>query len=187
MTSPPHDLNGEEPGRNDYRGGRAEIHPHRPGMRGTRRLRSVIHPPTAGRPEQHDLCAAAAEAGTGVISSYSAVIRSPMLWTGSRAVSQSLVTVVARDPPLSRPGGRPAWLSRAQPNEDSVARYSFAHAHDHWHGSRSRPGRGRRHSGLWWQDWAAWADARADRIGPPPMGSERHPALGEAPGECIRS
>jgi len=26
MTSPPHDLNGEEPARNDYRGGRAERH-----------------------------------------------------------------------------------------------------------------------------------------------------------------
>ena len=45
----------------------------------------------------------------------------------------------------------------------------------------------RRHGGLWWQDWAAWADARADRIGPPPpMGSERHRALGEAPGGYIR-
>ncbi len=44
----------------------------------------------------------------------------------------------------------------------------------------------RRHGGLRWQDWAAWADARADRIGPlPPMGSERHLALGEAPGDYI--
>jgi hypothetical protein len=41
-------------------------------MRGTRRLRSVIHPPTAGRPEHHGPCAAAAEASTGVIGSYSA-------------------------------------------------------------------------------------------------------------------
>jgi hypothetical protein len=46
---------------------------HRPGMRGTRWLRSVNHPPTAGRPEQHDQCTAAAEVGTGVISSYSAL------------------------------------------------------------------------------------------------------------------
>jgi hypothetical protein len=43
------------------------------GMRGTRWLRSVIHPPTVGRPEQHDLCAAAAEVGTAVIGSYSAI------------------------------------------------------------------------------------------------------------------
>jgi len=43
------------------------------GMRSTRWLRSVIHPPTAGRPEQHDQCTAAAEVSTGVISSHSAI------------------------------------------------------------------------------------------------------------------
>jgi polyhydroxyalkanoate synthase len=44
-----------------------------------------------------------------------------------------------------------------------------------------------RHSGSWWEDWAAWADARAGDLGPPPpMGSERYPALGEAPGDYVR-
>jgi len=44
-----------------------------------------------------------------------------------------------------------------------------------------------RHDGSWWEDWAAWADARAgDIIAPPPMGSRRHPALGEAPGDYVR-
>jgi polyhydroxyalkanoate synthase subunit PhaC len=44
-----------------------------------------------------------------------------------------------------------------------------------------------RHSGSWWEDWAAWADARAGRLGPPPpMGSERHPVLGAAPGDYVR-
>jgi polyhydroxyalkanoate synthase subunit PhaC len=44
-----------------------------------------------------------------------------------------------------------------------------------------------RHAGSWWEDWAAWADARAGQLGPaPPMGSERHPPLGEAPGDYIR-
>lgn len=41
-------------------------------MRGTTWLRGVIHLPTVGRPEQRDLCAAAAEVGTGVSGSDSA-------------------------------------------------------------------------------------------------------------------
>jgi polyhydroxyalkanoate synthase subunit PhaC len=45
----------------------------------------------------------------------------------------------------------------------------------------------RRHAGSWWEDWAAWADGRAGQlVPPPPLGSERHPALGEAPGAYIR-
>ena len=44
-----------------------------------------------------------------------------------------------------------------------------------------------RHAGSWWEDWAAWADARAgDTAAPPPMGSRRYPALGEAPGDYVR-
>jgi polyhydroxyalkanoate synthase subunit PhaC len=45
-----------------------------------------------------------------------------------------------------------------------------------------------KHGGSWWEDWAAWADGRAGRLGPPPpMGSERYPALAEAPGDYVRS
>jgi polyhydroxyalkanoate synthase len=44
-----------------------------------------------------------------------------------------------------------------------------------------------RHGGSWWEDWAAWADARAgDIVSPPPMGSRRYPALGAAPGGYVR-
>jgi poly[(R)-3-hydroxyalkanoate] polymerase subunit PhaC len=44
-----------------------------------------------------------------------------------------------------------------------------------------------RHDGSWWEDWAAWADARAgDIVVPPPMGSRRYPALCEAPGDYVR-
>jgi len=43
------------------------------------------------------------------------------------------------------------------------------------------------HDGSWWEDWAAWADARAgDIVVPPPMGSRRYPALCEAPGDYVR-
>jgi polyhydroxyalkanoate synthase len=43
------------------------------------------------------------------------------------------------------------------------------------------------HGGSWWQDWAAWASARAgDLVAPPPMGSERYPAVGPAPGDYVR-
>ncbi len=44
-----------------------------------------------------------------------------------------------------------------------------------------------RHDGSWWEDWAAWADARAGNlVASPPMGSRRYPALGEAPGDYVR-
>jgi polyhydroxyalkanoate synthase subunit PhaC len=44
-----------------------------------------------------------------------------------------------------------------------------------------------RHDGSWWEDWARWADTRAGRlIQPPPLGSDRYPALGEAPGDYVR-
>jgi polyhydroxyalkanoate synthase subunit PhaC len=44
-----------------------------------------------------------------------------------------------------------------------------------------------RHVGSWWEDWAAWADARAGGlVSPPSMGSARYPALGPAPGGYIR-
>jgi len=42
------------------------------------------------------------------------------------------------------------------------------------------------HSGSWWEDWARWAGRRAGRrTDPPPMGSERYPAIGDAPGSYI--
>ena len=46
----------------------------------------------------------------------------------------------------------------------------------------------RRHSNSWWEDWASWAAQRAGPVGSPPtMGSERYPALGDAPGEYVRN
>ena len=46
--------------------------------------------------------------------------------------------------------------------------------------------RGTRQAGSWWQDWADWAGARAGGLGPPPpTGSARFPARGDAPGEYV--
>jgi polyhydroxyalkanoate synthase len=43
-----------------------------------------------------------------------------------------------------------------------------------------------RHEGSWWEDWATWAEAHAGgRREPPPMGSDAHPVLGEAPGTYV--
>jgi polyhydroxyalkanoate synthase subunit PhaC len=45
-----------------------------------------------------------------------------------------------------------------------------------------------RHDGSWWEDWATWADARAGKlITPPPMGNQKYPAVGDAPGHYVRS
>jgi polyhydroxyalkanoate synthase len=44
-----------------------------------------------------------------------------------------------------------------------------------------------RHSGSWWEDWAQWGAQRAGELGPPPpMGSDRYPAIDNAPGNYIR-
>jgi polyhydroxyalkanoate synthase len=44
-----------------------------------------------------------------------------------------------------------------------------------------------RHGGSWWEDWARWgADRSGSLQAPPPMGSNRYPALGDAPGDYVR-
>jgi polyhydroxyalkanoate synthase len=73
---------------------------------------------------------------------------------------------------IVNPPGPKAWYEVAQRNPEDAARWREA---------------AEKHSGSWWQDWACWADERAGRLAPaPPMGSERHPALGEAPGDYVR-
>jgi polyhydroxyalkanoate synthase len=38
----------------------------------------------------------------------------------------------------------------------------------------------------WWEDWANWAEEHGgDKIAPPPLGSDNHPALGDAPGTYV--
>jgi len=42
------------------------------------------------------------------------------------------------------------------------------------------------HSGSWWEDWARWGGRRAGRrVEPPPMGSEKYPAIADAPGSYV--
>jgi polyhydroxyalkanoate synthase subunit PhaC len=73
---------------------------------------------------------------------------------------------------IVNPPGPKAWYEVAQQNPEGAAAWREA---------------SERHSGSWWQDWASWADERAGRLGSaPPMGSERYPVLGEAPGDYVR-
>jgi polyhydroxyalkanoate synthase len=38
----------------------------------------------------------------------------------------------------------------------------------------------------WWEEWSRWIDVRAgERVPPPPMGSEKHPPLVDAPGVYV--
>ena len=58
--------------------------------------------------------------------------------------------------------------------------------------TRRRRGRGGsrppRQQGSWWEDWAWWAGERAGgQIEPPAIGSDRHPVLGDGPGEYVRT
>jgi polyhydroxyalkanoate synthase len=44
-----------------------------------------------------------------------------------------------------------------------------------------------RKSGSWWEDWPDWSAGRAGPLGaPPPMGSDRYPPIGDAPGDYLR-
>jgi polyhydroxyalkanoate synthase len=44
-----------------------------------------------------------------------------------------------------------------------------------------------RSSGSWWEDWTDWSSTRAGpMVSPPRIGSQRYPAIGDAPGEYVR-
>jgi polyhydroxyalkanoate synthase len=73
---------------------------------------------------------------------------------------------------IVNPPSPKAWYEVAATNPENAARWRETAA---------------RHDGSWWEDWAAWADTRAGTLtAPPPMGSERYPALAAAPGEYVR-
>ena len=73
---------------------------------------------------------------------------------------------------IVNPPGPRAWHETGEHSPEDPARWRKA---------------AERHDGSWWEDWTRWADARAGRLAaPPPMGSDRYPALGAAPGEYVR-
>jgi len=42
------------------------------------------------------------------------------------------------------------------------------------------------HPVTWWEDWANWIEKRGgDQRTPPPLGSEKFPVLGDAPGTYV--
>ena len=74
---------------------------------------------------------------------------------------------------VNPPGPKP-WYEVAKPPSPATAQ-------------RWREGAERR-GGSWWEDWAKWAGRRASRrVEPPPMGSEKYPALADAPGSYVHS
>jgi polyhydroxyalkanoate synthase subunit PhaC len=73
---------------------------------------------------------------------------------------------------IVNPPSPKSWYETAEDNPPDPAQWRAA---------------AQRHSGSWWEDWTAWAATRAgDLIDPPPLGSQRYPALGEAPGDYVR-
>jgi polyhydroxyalkanoate synthase subunit PhaC len=72
---------------------------------------------------------------------------------------------------IVNPPGPKAWYQASARTPASA---------DEWHASATK------HNGSWWEDWTQWSDKRAgDRITPPPMGSQRYPALADAPGSYV--
>jgi len=72
---------------------------------------------------------------------------------------------------IVNPPGPKAWYQASTRTPASA---------EEWHASATK------HSGSWWEDWTQWSDKRAGhRTEPPPMGSDRYPAIADAPGSYI--
>ena len=72
---------------------------------------------------------------------------------------------------IVNPPGPKAWYQASARTPASA---------DEWHASATR------HSGSWWEDWTQWSEKRSGhRVAPPPVGSERYPAIADAPGSYI--
>jgi polyhydroxyalkanoate synthase len=72
---------------------------------------------------------------------------------------------------IVNPPSPKAWYLTADENPESP---------DDWRAATQR------HQGSWWDDWAWWAGQRAgEQVPPPPVGSPRHPVIGDGPGEYV--
>ena len=77
---------------------------------------------------------------------------------------------------IVNPPGPKAWYETADPASPATP----GQTPEQWREAATR------HSGSWWADWADWAGARAGpRIEPPPLGSQRYPAIDDAPGAYV--
>jgi polyhydroxyalkanoate synthase len=74
---------------------------------------------------------------------------------------------------IVNPPGPKAWYEVAEtPNPATAQQWREAAEHV---------------GGSWWEDWAKWAGRRAGRLTEPPaMGSEKYPAIADAPGSYVR-
>jgi len=72
---------------------------------------------------------------------------------------------------IVNPPGPKGWYEVGESNPETATQWRAA---------------ANRKQGSWWEDWAWWAGERAgDQIEPPRMGSERHPVIGDGPGEYV--
>jgi len=77
---------------------------------------------------------------------------------------------------IVNPPGPKAW-HQVQPTDESLPASASA-----WLSGAER------RSGSWWEDWTRWSeDNSGPLVAPPPLGSDRHPVLGEGPGTYVRS
>jgi polyhydroxyalkanoate synthase subunit PhaC len=103
-----------------------------------------------------------------------------VLWTSSyatiRHVSGDVRFVLSSGGHIAgivNPPSPKAWYETADHNPDSPSA---------WREDATR------NQGSWWEDWATWGSQRAgELIDPPRIGSEKHPVIGEAPGEYVHT
>jgi polyhydroxyalkanoate synthase len=73
---------------------------------------------------------------------------------------------------IVNPPNPKAWYETATKNPEEGAAWRAA---------------AQRYPGTWWEDWAAWAASRAGALTePPPIGSEVHQPIADAPGEYVQ-